>query len=276
MLEAVNVSYVYPSGKVALDDVNLAVRDGEVMVLMGSNGAGKTTLLKTLVGLLRPKSGKVLLDGMEVSSMPVREVSRMIGYVPQIADSLFFLESVWEEMTYALRNFGIGDADHRVESLLERFGLDGLKDRSPFSLSGGQKKRLSIAVVLAWDPKYVLLDEPTLGQDKSGREAIAWTIESLRKEGRGVVIATHDVEFASELDPRVTLLSSGRVLASGTAAEVLSDEELLRSANLLPPQSVVISKQLGRLGVQTTHRVDELVSSIASVMRCKGFGRKHR
>ncbi|MCS7095093.1 MAG: energy-coupling factor ABC transporter ATP-binding protein [Thaumarchaeota archaeon] len=276
MLEAVNVRYEYHGGKVALDGVDLQVREGEVVALMGSNGAGKTTLMKVLVGLLRPKSGKVVLDGSEISELSSKEVARRIGYVPQIADSLFFLESVREEMRYALRNFGIGDADHRVEFLLERFGLSELRDRSPFSLSGGQKKRLSIAVVLAWDPKYVLLDEPTLGQDKSGREAIAWTIESLRREGRGVVVATHDVEFVSELDPQVTLLSSGRVLASGQAYEVLSDEKLMKSANLLPPQSVIISKQLTRLGIRTTHRVNELVSSIATLMRCKEFGDKHR
>ncbi|MEN3047429.1 MAG: ABC transporter ATP-binding protein [Candidatus Caldarchaeales archaeon] len=269
MLEAVGVRYEYPSGKVALDGVDVQVKGGEVLALMGSNGAGKTTLMKVLVGLLKPKSGKVLLDGREVHSMPTKEVSRMVGYVPQIADSLFFLESVWEEMNYALRNFGIGDAERRVESLLERFGLSGLRERSPFSLSGGQKKRLAIAVVLAWDPKYVLLDEPTLGQDKAGREAIAETIESIRTEGRGVVVATHDVEFVSELDPCVAVLSSGRVLASGPASDVLSDEELLRSANLLPPQSVVISRRLAHLGVPTTHRVDELVSSVARLLRCK-------
>lgn len=270
MIELRSVSFTYPGGVRAIEGVDLEVREGEVVAVMGGNGAGKTTLLKLMVGLLRPSSGSVLVDGLDTRSTPLSRIARLVGYVPQIADSLFFLQTVRDEMTYALRNFGMGDGTERVRELLRAFGLEGTEERSPFTLSGGQKKRLSIAVVLAWEPKYVLLDEPTLGQDRAGRETMLEIVRQLSGQGRSLVIATHDVEFVSELSPRVVLMGGGRVLADGKADEVLTDEELLMRARVLPPQSAVISSRLERFGVRRTPSVADLHEQLRALLSSAG------
>jgi energy-coupling factor transport system ATP-binding protein len=270
MIELDRVSFTYPGGVRAIERVDLVLRDGEVVAVMGGNGAGKTTLLKLMVGLLKPSEGTVRIDGLDTRRAPLRKIARIVGYVPQIADSLFFLESVEEEMLYALRNFGMLDRADRIGEILRSFGLEGTEKRSPFTLSGGQKKRLSLAVVLAWEPKYLLLDEPTLGQDRAGRDAMMDVIRRLRDEGKTLVIATHDVEFVSELSPRVILMGSGRVLADGRAEEVLTDEGLLREARVLPPQSVVISSRLEAMGVRKTSSFEGLVLQLRSLLMSAG------
>ncbi len=270
MIELDRVSFTYPGGVRAVERVDLVLRDGEVVALMGGNGAGKTTLLKLMSGLLKPSEGTVRIDGLDTRRTPLNTIARLVGYVPQIAETLFFLESVEEEMLYALRNFGMLDRADRVIDLLRAFGLEGTEKRSPFTLSGGQKKRLSIAVVLAWEPKYLLLDEPTLGQDRAGRDAMTEIIRRLRDEGKTLVIATHDVEFVSELSPRVVLMGRGKVLADGRAEDVLTDEGLLREARVLPPQSVVISSRLEAMGVKKTSSFEDLVLQLRSLLKSVG------
>lgn len=270
MIELRSVSFTYPGGVRAVDGVDLEVREGEVVAVMGGNGAGKTTLLKLMVGLLRPSAGSVTVDGLDTRNTPLSRIARLVGYVPQIADSLFFLQTVEDEMMYALRNFGVENGHERVMELLRAFGLEGTEKRSPFTLSGGQKKRLSIAVVLAWEPKYVLLDEPTLGQDRAGRDVMLEIVRKLSGRGRALVIATHDVEFVSELSSRVVLMGGGRVLADGRAEDVLTDEELLAKARVLPPQSVVISSRLERFGVRRTPSVSELHEQLRTVLSSAG------
>jgi energy-coupling factor transport system ATP-binding protein len=270
VIELERVSFAYPGGVRAVDGVDLVLREGEVVALMGGNGAGKTTLLKLMVGLLKPSEGTVRVDGLDTRRTPLSRIARIVGYVPQIAETLFFLQSVEEEMLYALRNFGMLEKAHRVGELLKTFGLEGTEKRSPFTLSGGQKKRLSIAVVLAWEPKYLLLDEPTLGQDRAGRDAMIEIIRRLREEGRTLVIATHDVEFVSELSPRVVLMGNGRVLADGRADEVLVDEGLLREARVLPPQSVVISSRLEAMGVKRTPSIEDLHVQLRNLLVSAG------
>ncbi len=270
MIELERVSFTYPGGVRAVENVDLVLREGEVVAVMGGNGAGKTTLLKLMVGLLKPSEGVVRVDGLDTKRTPLSRIARTVGYVPQIADSLFFLQSVEEEMLYALRNFGMLEKASRIGEILRDFGLEGTEKRSPFTLSGGQKKRLSIAVVLAWEPKYLLLDEPTLGQDRAGREAMIELIRRLRDEGRTLVIATHDVEFVSELSPRVVLMGGGRVLADGRAEEVLVDEGLLKEARVLPPQSVVISSRLEAVGVRKTPSIEDLHLQLVSLLTSRG------
>ncbi len=270
MIELERVSFTYSGGVRAVDRVDLVLREGEVVALMGGNGAGKTTLLKLMAGLLKPSSGTARIDGLDTRNTPLSRIARLVGYVPQIAETLFFLQSVEEEMLYALRNFGMLEKAHRVGELLRAFGLEGTERRSPFTLSGGQKKRLSIAVVLAWEPKYLLLDEPTLGQDRAGREAMIEVVRRLRGEGRTLVMATHDVEFVSELSPRVVLMGNGKVLADGRAEEVLVDEELLKEARVLPPQSVVISSRLEAMGVRRTPSLEDLHSQLRFLLSSLG------
>ncbi len=275
MIAFESVEFVYPSGVKALDGVSLRIGDGEVVALMGENGAGKTTLLKHLNGLLKPTSGRVLVDGVDTRKATVAQLARTVGLVFQNAEDMFFSSSVWEEAAFALRNFGYGErvVERRVDWALKFMELEKYSDASPFMLSGGEKKRLALAVILAWSPKVIALDEPTTGQDQLQKEKLLQMIKLLREQGRTIIISTHDVEFAAQLKPRVILMRRGRIVADGEADEIFLDEELLRSCNLLPPQIVSLTKRLGFLGIKPSLKhprevADEIIDRLEG-LSCK-------
>lgn len=245
------VEYVYPSGVKALDGVSLEIGGGEVVAIMGENGAGKTTLIKHMNGLLKPSRGRVLVDGVDTRKATVAELSRRVGIVFQNAEDMFFSGSVWEEIAFALRNFGYPEdvVERRVEWALRFMELDEYRDRSPFLLSGGEKKRLALAVILAWSPDVIALDEPTVGQDQLQKEKMIEVIRLLNAQGKTVVISSHDVEFVAELRPRIILMSRGRVVEDGKAEEILTKVELLEKCSLLPPQIVQLTSKLSFLSI---------------------------
>ncbi len=246
-----DVYYRYPSGVEALKGVSIEFSRGEVVALMGENGSGKTTLLKHMNGLLKPTKGKVFVDGIDTSTASVAQLSRKVGLVFQNAEDMFFESSLYDEVAFALKNFGFSEEEirKRVEWALKFFELDVYEGVSPFLLSGGEKKRLAMAIILAWDPPIICLDEPTIGQDSLQKEKMIHMIKMLSSQGRSVVLASHDVEFVVELKPRVVLLSNGTVVADGPCEEVLTDLPRLEKASLIPPQVVSTLRRLGDLGV---------------------------
>jgi energy-coupling factor transport system ATP-binding protein len=265
-----NVHYTYQSNVEALRGVDLVFERGEVVALMGENGSGKTTLLKHMNGLLKPTVGRVLVDGVETTSASIAELSQKVGLVFQNAEDMFFESTVYNEVAFALRNFGYDEEKvrKRVEWALKFFELEQYKDQSPFLLSGGEKKRLAMAIILAWSPWIICLDEPTIGQDSVQKEKMMHMIKMLNTQGRTVILASHDVEFIADLKPRVIVLSRGKVLADGKSQEILTDGELLKKASLTPPQVVSVLERLSDLGVQRkVLDVDVASEIVASVLK---------
>ncbi|HDJ66252.1 MAG TPA: ABC transporter ATP-binding protein [Nitrososphaeria archaeon] len=252
MIKFESVEYVYPSGVKALDGVDLEIGDGEIVAIMGENGAGKTTLIKHLNGLLKPTKGKVLIDGIDTRKVTVASLSRKVGIVFQNPDDMFFSENIWEEVAFALRNFGYDEevVKRRVENAINFMDLANYVDKSPFTLSGGEKKRLALAIVLAWSPDIIALDEPTIGQDILQKEKLLQVIKLLNSQGKTIIVSSHDIEFVADLKPRIILMKRGRVIANGNAEEIFLNEELLRLCNLLPPQLISLSKELSFIGVK--------------------------
>ncbi len=252
MISVQEVEYVYPSGIKALDNVSLEIGRGELVALMGENGAGKTTLLKHLNGLLKPTKGRVLVDGIDTREATVASLSRKIGLVFQNAEDMFFSSTVWDEVAFALKNFGYDERTikKRVEWALRFMELEEYANQSPFTLSGGEKKRLALAIILAWAPDVIALDEPTTGQDQLQKEKLMEMIRLLNTQGRTVIISSHDIEFIAKLKPRIILMKQGRIIADGKAEEILLDEDLLISCNLLPPQIVSLTKSLNFIGIK--------------------------
>jgi energy-coupling factor transport system ATP-binding protein len=265
-----NVHYTYQSNVEALRGVDLVFERGEVVALMGENGSGKTTLLKHMNGLLKPTVGRVLVDGVETTSASIAELSQKVGLVFQNAEDMFFESTVYNEVAFALRNFGYDEEKvrKRVEWALKFFELEQYKDHSPFLLSGGEKKRLAMAIILAWSPSIICLDEPTIGQDSVQKEKMMHMIKMLNTQGRTVILASHDVEFIADLKPKVVVLSRGKVLADGKSQEILTDGELLKKASLIPPQVVSVLERLSDLGVQRkVLDVDVAAEIVASVLK---------
>ncbi len=226
--------------------MSLKVEPGETVAIVGENGAGKTTLVKHVTGLLKPASGSVTVDGQSTSATTTAQLSRKVGVAFQNPDHQLFSESVDEEMSFALRNFGFSPelVEQRVSWGLRLFGLEEYRRSSPLVLSGGEKKRLTLACILAWDPEVVILDEPTVGQDSIQKEKLAQTIRMLSAAGKTVVVVSHDIEFLWPIQPRVVVMKAGRVVGDGPASELMQRKELLDSARVAEPQLVSFYQSL--------------------------------
>jgi len=250
MIEAQDLHFTYPSDVEALKGISLTIQNGEFVAVMGENGAGKTTLVKHFNGLLKPTKGKVLVDGVETTKVSVATLARKVGFVFQNPDHQLFSETVEEEIAFALKNFGFSSdiIEKRVTWALNLLGLTQYRKTSPFMLSGGERKRVALASVLAWDPEILILDEPTIGQDYQQKEKLRQFILQMKEQGKTVVIVTHDVEFVAECNPRVLLMRSGKIVADGEAVKVLTTPETLNQASIVPPQIAQIFIQLYDLG----------------------------
>lgn len=218
---------------------------------MGENGAGKTTLVKHFNGLLKPTSGSVLVDGVDTRKVSVATQARKVGFVFQNPDNQLFSETVEEEIAFALKNFGFRETviKKRVTWALNLLGLAQYKKTSPFMLSGGERKRVALASVLAWNPKILILDEPTIGQDYQQKEKLRQFILQMKAQRKTIIIVTHDVEFVAECNPRVLLMREGKIVADGEARKVLTNPQVLTRASIVPPQIAQIFMHLSDLGL---------------------------
>jgi energy-coupling factor transporter ATP-binding protein EcfA2 len=249
MIEAKDIFFTYPNGVQALKDVSVTIQDGEFIAIMGQNGAGKTTLVKHFNGLLKPIKGQVLVDSVDTKKVSVASLSRNVGFVFQNPDHQLFSETVEDEISFALRNFGFEEKiiKERVNWALNLLSLTQYGKTSPFMLSGGERKRVALASVLAWNPKILILDEPTIGQDYQQKEKLRQFILQMRTQQKTIIIVTHDVEFVAECSPRVLLMLDGKIVADGQAKTILSDPDLLMRASVVPPQISQIFLQMPEL-----------------------------
>jgi len=250
IIEARGISYTYPNGVEALKDVSLTIHRGEFVAIMGENGAGKTTLVKHFNGLLRPSSGQVVVDGVDISKASVASLSRKVGLVFQNPDDQLFSENVEEEIRFALRNFGFerGIIDKRVDWALNLLGIERYRKSSPFILSGGERKRVALASVLAWNPDVVVLDEPTIGQDYAQKERLRHFLMQLRIQGKTTIIVTHDVEFVADCQPRIILMADGGIVADGPTSRIMTDMDALKRASVTPPEITKVFYRLSKHG----------------------------
>jgi energy-coupling factor transport system ATP-binding protein len=251
MIEVEDVHFSYPNGVEALKGVSLIIKNGEFVAIMGQNGAGKTTLVKHFNGLLKPSEGTVRVDGVETTKTSVASLSRNVGFVFQNPDHQLFSETVEEEIAFALKNFGFDQEtiEKRITWALNLLGLEQYRKTSPFLLSGGERKRVALASVLAWNPEILILDEPTIGQDYQQKEKLRQFIVQMQAQGKTVVIVTHDVEFVAECNPRVVLMKEGTIVADGEGREILTTPEVLAQSSIVLPQIAQIFVKLAPLGL---------------------------
>lgn len=253
-MEAIVVDDIHFSynGVPVLKGVSFTIKMGQVVAIMGENGAGKTTLIKHFIGLLKPNVGRVLVFGTDTREASVAQLAKRVGIVFQNPDHQLFAESVEGEILFTLENMGytLSEAKAICDTILKTFELDRYRNRSPYSLSIGERKRLTIAAVLCYNPDVVVLDEPTAGQDYYNKSKLSRLITQLKRQGKGVVVVTHDVEFAAQTVERVILMASGRVIRDGPAQDILTDAALLQKARLLPPQIPVAASKLMADGIK--------------------------
>ena len=251
MLTVENLHFSYANNVEALKGVSLTVKSGEFVAIMGQNGAGKTTLVKHFNGLLKPRSGKVTVDNVETTKTSVAALARNVGFVFQNPDHQLFSETVEEEIAFALKNFGYKPEviEERITWAVNLLGLTQYRKTSPFMLSGGERKRVALASVLAWDPQILVLDEPTIGQDHRQKENLRQFIMQLQTQGKTIVIVTHDVEFVAECNPRVVLMREGKIVADGEGRNILTDPQVLEQSSIVLPQIAQVFMQLNVPGL---------------------------
>jgi energy-coupling factor transport system ATP-binding protein len=242
--------HVYSEGEVrALDGVDLRIAVGERVALVGQNGSGKTTLVRHLNGLLRPTSGRVLIDGADAASLTVAQLAARVGLVFQDPDRQIFSGSVRGEVEFGARNVGLG-TDARRESVgraLRATGLEGLEATNPYDLGGARRKLLALASVLAMETPVLVLDEPTTGQDAAGVERVREIVANAAASGRTIIAISHDMRFVAEAFERVVVMRDGRVILDGAPSSVFAADSWveLGSTYLEPPRAAVVGDRLG-------------------------------
>ena len=237
LVEARGLSYVYEDGTPALRDVNFRITHGEAVAIVGANGAGKSTLLMHLNGHLLPTQGEVRIGDTPVTRATVAAVRRTVGFVFQDADDQLFMPTVRDDVAFGPRNQALPEAEveRRVQDALESMGVWQVRDKPPFRISGGEKKRVAIAGVLAMSPDVLVMDEPTSGLDPQARRQL---LRLLAGFSHTRIFTTHDLDMVLELCTRTIVLCDGAVMADGPTRQVLSDDALLERCRLERPYSM--------------------------------------
>jgi cobalt/nickel transport system ATP-binding protein len=230
IIEVDHLSFTYPDGKQALNNINLLVKPGEKVSLVGANGAGKSTLLMHLNGIYSGQ-GHIYIDGLLVQKKTLSQIRSRVGVVFQNPDDQLFSPTVYEDVAFGPIYQGLQkqEVQQRVEKALSDVGMRDYSSRNPYHLSSGEKKRIAIATVLSMQPQILVFDEPTAGLDPRARREL---IELLAELPQTMLVATHDLAMVESLTPRVIILDQGRIVADGSSGEILYDEELLKQHGL--------------------------------------------
>lgn len=241
LLELQNVTFSYPEAAPALRQVSLAVYPGERIAVLGNNGAGKSTFFLICNGILRPQSGNLFFQGQAVSpkyaKKQVMELRQNVGIVFQEADNQIIASTVESEVSFGPLNLGLplAEVQQQVDKALADMNLLAYRDRAPQNLSGGEKKRVSIADILAMHPQIILLDEPTASLDPQNTILLEQTLNQLSQAGITLLVSTHDIDFACRFAERAVVFSTGEIIADGPVSEVLNDDQIIAQAGLRKP-----------------------------------------
>ncbi|MEK4975949.1 ABC transporter ATP-binding protein [Bacillus sp. FSL K6-6540] len=250
-----------------LRGIDLRLYEGERIALVGNNGAGKSSLLKLIAGIAKPSGGSVLFLGRNTKDVSMEQISANVAYVFQNPEDMFIEDNVYREVAYGLKSRRHPEAEDRVDRMLTHFRLQPLQERDARLLSGGQQRRVSLAIGAAMMPQLILLDEPTANLDMSTREELLDTLQELEDHVRTVVIATHDMQLVHEWATRVIVLNQGVVAGDGTVSEIFADSELISRAGLAPTQMMDLSIRLGV--VPATSSPDEFARHIYGILSGK-------
>ncbi len=220
-----NLSFDYPDKKEVLSDINLTIKAGEDIALIGRNGAGKSTLLMSMVGILSVV-GEIEISGIKMKKENLGEIRRRVGFVFQNPDDQLFMPTIFDDISFGPLNFGFSkdETEKKVKDVLKIVGLEGYDFRKPHHLSLGEKKRAAIATILVLEPEVIIFDEPTLALDPGGCRKIIKFIKSIKSTK---IVATHDLEMVLELCNRVILMDNGKIVADGNTKEILADRKLM-------------------------------------------------
>ncbi|WP_040192272.1 energy-coupling factor transporter ATPase [Clostridium culturomicium] len=254
-----NLTHIYMQGtpfeKTALDKVSIDINDGEFVALIGHTGSGKSTLIQHMNGLLKPSSGRIVVDGVDITAEGVKltDIRKKVGLVFQYAEYQLFEETIEADIMFGPRNLGLTEDEilSRTKKAMEMVGLDyeTYKNKSPFDISGGQKRRVAIAGVVAMEPKVLILDEPTAGLDPKGRDEILGELQKLHKTyNMTIILVSHSMEDVAKVADKIFVMDEGKCVLNGTPKEVFKEVETLEKVGLGVPQVTYLMRELNKIG----------------------------
>lgn len=273
-----NLTHIYMKGspfeKKALDNVNITIDEGEFVALIGHTGSGKSTLIQHINGLLKPSSGKIVIDDIDITEKKVNLnfIRKKVGLVFQYPEYQLFEETIEKDIAFGPKNLGLSD-DHinsRVKRAMNMVGLDyeNYKDKSPFELSGGQKRRVAIAGVVAMEPKILILDEPTAGLDPKGRDDILGKIKDLHREYKmTIILVSHSMEDVAKLADRILVMHKGKAILDGAPSQVFKEIDTLESVGLAVPQVTYLVRALKEKGMDISSDVFTIQQAKEEILR---------
>jgi energy-coupling factor transport system ATP-binding protein len=276
-----NLTHIYMPGspfeKKALDNVNIAINDGEFNVLIGHTGSGKSTLIQHINGLLKPTSGRILVDDVDITDKSVKmsDIRKKIGLVFQYPEYQLFEETIEKDIAFGPTNLKLSEEEihNRVKRAMTIVGLDyeTFKDKSPFDLSGGQKRRVAIAGVVAMEPKILILDEPTAGLDPSGRDEILYQIKKLQKEyGMTIILVSHSMEDVAKVADRIFVMYNAKCILNGSPEEIFTEVDTLESVGLAVPQVTYLVRKLRERGFDISEKIFTVEQAKTEILRVLG------
>jgi energy-coupling factor transport system ATP-binding protein len=247
IIKCEDVWYEYPDRTLALKGINLEIEAGKLIGIIGQNGSGKTTLAKLFNGLYKPTKGVVIVDGIDTRTVDVGYLARIVGYCFQNPDDQIFAKTVKEEIEFGPRNLKLPpeEVEQRVKKYAKKLEIYDYLDASPFTLSQGLRQRVAVASILTMEPKILIIDEPTTGQDYARSKAVMELAKALNEEGKTVIIISHDMNLVAEYCDRVVVMWNGKILIEGTTREVFSKPQVLAQSSLKPPQITQLAQRLG-------------------------------
>lgn len=282
-IKAENLRHVYSAGtpfeKVAIDGINVTIPQGQMVGIIGHTGSGKSTFIQHLNALLQPSSGRVFCGGQDINADKIsrRDVKWKVGLVFQYPEYQLFEETVYKDIAFGPRNMKLGteEIDRRVREAASFVGVDEeLFESSPLELSGGQKRRIAIAGVIAMRPEVLILDEPTAGLDPAGCEQILENICDYReKAGATVLIVSHNMDDVARLSERIIVFDHGKIAMDGTPEEIFSQPERLISMGLTVPHSTAVAMELRRLGLELPGAVYTHEKLLSAAIRAGEVGK---
>lgn len=285
-IEIKNLTHIYMPGspfeRKALDNVNISIKDGEFVALIGHTGSGKSTLIQHINGLLKASSGNIIIDGVDITSEKVKlsEIRKKVGLVFQYPEYQLFEETIEKDIAFGPKNLGLDDEQvcKKVKKAMNIVGLDYdlYKDKSPFDLSGGQKRRVAIAGVVAMEPKVLILDEPAAGLDPKGREDILEKVKQLKEEyNMTIILVSHSMEEVAKIAERVLVMDKGQCILNGTIKEVFNEVDILENVGLAVPQVTYLVRALKNKGFNIPEDIFTIEEAKKEILKLIRGANKH-
>lgn len=277
MISFEHVSAAYTAETPILNDVSFTIEDGEFIAFVGTNGAGKSTTMRLINGLLKPTAGQVLIDGTPTTQLKTSELARRVGFLFQNPDRQICCNSVRDELEFGFKAQGAltDEARARVDAIIDEFGFD--PDAEPYLLNRGTRQLLALASIIVMEPPVIVLDEPTTGLDFRECQKVMEIVARLHREGKTIVMVCHDMEVVGDYAQRIVVMTRGELVAQGPTFQLLRNPEVLRRADLVPPQVVAISMELVArhpeltgTAVDNANTLQELTAALQGIAEEKG------